>query len=62
MATNSSNMKTGFFIYMGLSSLSIVQKVVVAISGKIPGCCRGVGGNDLSNEYECYNDSLDNLK
>ena len=36
MATNSSNMKNGFVIYMGLSSLSIVQKVVVAICGKIP--------------------------
>ena len=35
MATNSSNMKNGFAIYLGLSSLSIVHKLVAAIKKKL---------------------------
>ena len=35
MATNSSNMKNGFAIYLDLSSLSIVHKLVVAIKKKL---------------------------
>ena len=35
MATNSSNMKNGFAIYLDLSSLSIVHKLVVVIKKKL---------------------------
>ena len=70
MATNSSNMKNGFAIYLGFSSQSIVHKLVVAIKKKLSanilkgqwsvggqGCCRGGGGNRIST-HDCYNDSL----
>ena len=67
MVVTNSNRKNEHVIYMGLSSLSIIQKSMLLIAAicrkmsvlkgqwSVGGQDRGGGGNSLSKYHECCN-------